>query len=439
MILLTGAYRLFFTAAGLFAAVALPFWLVMYMGGADLLDDPMSWHMHEMLFGYLGAALAGFLFTAIPNWTGRPALAPAQIAVLFGLWLAGGRLAIFIAPEALAAQVITAAFLPVVTVLAGGRDIIASQNKRNLVVVGLLAAMSLVQAVFLWLDPQWAIDAALALSLVLMALVGGRVTPPAFTRNWLNRRGGGKVPPPPFGRVDRAGLTATTLVAASWAATGLSMVTGVLAVLATLALAARLTRWQAARVAREPLLLAQHAAYAWLPIGTALLAAASLSDLVTLSQIRHAFGAGGAIGTMTVIVMLRALLGHSGRPIEGGRMIDWLLLSLLHIGAALRVISGGSATRSRCCIRQAASGRLAWRCSSCAPADCPGPPASVGPLAQIAPPSMPRGRLQPRAASGTDGAKLSGGSLTWKPYPRTPVSAASRASTNTQVKPPAPT
>ncbi|WP_421702834.1 NnrS family protein [Aliiroseovarius sp.] len=334
MILLTGAYRLFFPAAGLFAAVALPLWLVMYMG-ADLLDDPMSWHMHEMLFGYLGAALAGFLFTAIPNWTGRPALAPAQIAVLFGLWLAG-RLAIFVAPEAMAAQVITAAFLPVTTVLAG-RDIIASQNKRNLVVVGLLAAMSLVQAVFLWLDPQWATDAALALSLVLMALIGGRVTP-AFTRNWLNRRGGGKVPPP-FGRVDRAGLTATGLVAASWAATGLSMVTGVLAVLATLALAARLTRWQAARVAQEPLLLAQHAAYAWLPIGTALLAAASLSDLVTLSQIRHAFGA-GAIGTMTVIVMLRAVLGHSGRPIEG-RLIDWILLACLHLGALLRVISGG--------------------------------------------------------------------------------------------------
>ena len=70
MILLTGAYRLFFPAAGLFAAVALPLWLVMYMG-ADLLDDPMSWHMHEMLFGYLAAALAGFLFTAIPNWTGH--------------------------------------------------------------------------------------------------------------------------------------------------------------------------------------------------------------------------------------------------------------------------------------------------------------------------------------------------------------------------------
>ena len=334
MILLTGAYRLFFPAAGLFAALALPAWLAMYMG-VDLTPDPLSWHMHEMLFGYLGAALAGFLFTAIPNWTGRPPLVPAQLAVLFVLWLAG-RVAVFVAPEALAAQVITAAFLPVVTVLAA-REIIAAGNTRNLVIVALLAALSLAQAVFLWLDPHWATDAALALALVLMALVGGRVTP-AFTRNWLNRKGGGKVPPP-FGRVDRAGLTATAVLAAAWAGTGLSTATGVLAVLATLTLGARLSRWQAARVAREPLLLAQHAAYGWLVIGTALLAAACLTDLVTLSQVRHALGA-GAIGTMTVIVMIRALLGHSGRPIEG-RAMDWALLGLLHLGAALRVISGG--------------------------------------------------------------------------------------------------
>lgn len=334
MILLSGAYRLFFPAAGLFAAIALPAWLAMYMG-ADLVDDPLSWHMHEMLFGYLGAALAGFLFTAIPNWTGRPPLAPAQIAALFALWCAG-RIAIFLSPEAFAAQIVTAAFLPVVTILAA-REILLAGNKRNLVIVGLLAAMSLAQVLFLWVDAQWATDAALALSLVLMALVGGRVTP-AFTRNWLNKRGGGKVPPP-FGKVDRAGLTASALVAASWAATGLSNVTGALAVLATLALGARLSRWQGARVAREPLLLAQHAAYAWLPLGTALLALASLTDLVTLSQVRHAFGA-GAIGTMTVIVMIRAILGHSGRVIEG-RLIDWILLALLHLGALLRVVSGG--------------------------------------------------------------------------------------------------
>ncbi len=334
MILLTGAYRLFFPAAGLFAATALPAWLAMYMG-AEMTPDPLSWHMHEMLFGYLGAALAGFLFTAIPNWTRRPPLAPGMLAALFGLWLAG-RIAVFVAPEAPGAQVIIAAFLPAVTILAA-REVISAGNWRNLVVVGLVAALSLVQILFLWGDTAWATDAAFALTVVLMALIGGRVTP-AFTRNWLNKRGGGKVPPP-FDMVDRAGLVTTALAMASWAGTGLSSMTGGLAVLATLALAARLSRWQALRVRREPLLLAQHAAYAWLVIGLALLAGTCLSDAVTLSQVHHAFGA-GAIGTMTVIVMIRALLGHSGRPIEGG-LIDWILLSLLHLGALLRVVSGG--------------------------------------------------------------------------------------------------
>ncbi|WP_424942478.1 NnrS family protein [Aliiroseovarius crassostreae] len=331
MILLTGAYRLFFPAAALFAGVAVPLWLALYMGAADLISDPFLWHQHEMLFGYLPAALAGFLFTAIPNWTRRPGLPPVAIAGLFTLWLVA-RVAMFVAPEALVSDAISLAFLPVVAGLALG-NLILAKNSRNYVVAAVIFALSLSQAMFLFADTDLGLTAGFALSFVLMVHIGGRVTP-AFSRNWLKKRGAAKIPAG-FGPVDQVAITLSAVTAVSWTTLGIGPITGLLAALTTVALALRLSRWCGLAVRSEPLLFAQHAAYAWLVIGVALLALSGIADLASGSQIRHALGA-GAIGTMTVIVMLRAVLGHSGRPLEGGRLDTTLLISL-HLGAALRV------------------------------------------------------------------------------------------------------
>ncbi len=334
MIIFSGAWRLFFPAAALFAGLALPLWLLLYAGHADLMADAMNWHMHEMLWGYLGAALAGFLLTAIPNWTGRPVMKGAPLAALFALWLAG-RAGMFFMPENLLAQLVTLAFLPVLGAIAA-RDIIKADNKRNLVVVVLIAMFSLAQVVMLFGLPDMGLTAGFAVALLLMALIGGRVTP-AFTRNWLKARGAPALPAL-FGLVDKAALGLSLGVALSWTASGTSTVTGIIAALAAIALTVRLVRWQGWAVRPEPLLLALHAAYLWLPIALILLALASLSDLATLSQVYHAMGA-GAIASMTAIIILRAALGHSGRPIVGTKL-DWLLLSALHLGAALRIGSG---------------------------------------------------------------------------------------------------
>ncbi len=334
MILLTGAYRLFFPAAALFAGAAIPLWLMHYMGEVDLIADPFLWHQHEMLFGYLPAALAGFLFTAIPNWTRRPALPPLAIAALFALWLAG-RMAMFLAPEALMSQAISLAFLPVVAGLALG-NLILAQNRRNYIVAAVIFALSVAQAMFLFGDAELGLTAGFALSFALMAHIGGRVTP-AFSRNWLKKRGAAKVPAP-FGLVDQIALTLTGITALVWGTLGAGEISGGLAAITACALAVRLSRWCGWSVRSEPLLFAQHAAYAWLVIAMALLALNGLADLATMSQVRHALGA-GAIGTMTAIVMLRAVLGHSGRPLEA-RWIDTILLSCLHLGAALRVLAG---------------------------------------------------------------------------------------------------
>ncbi|MCP5038985.1 MAG: NnrS family protein [Rhodobacteraceae bacterium] len=334
MILFTAAWRLFFPAAGLFAGLALPLWLLMHAGQVTPVTDPLAWHMHEMLFGYLPAALAGFLLTAIPNWTGRPALKGAPLAALFALWLAG-RVAMFMAPAGFIAPLITVIFLPALGILAA-RDIIKSGNIRNLVVVALIGVMALAQALMLFGPAEIGINAGFATALALMALIGGRITP-AFSRNWLMMRKATALPAP-FGLVDKAAMASTIAAAISWSVSGSTAITGVLAIVASITLAARVARWQGWAVRSEPLLLAQHIAYLWLAIAMALLALNSLTDWVTLSQTRHAFGAGG-VATMTMIVMLRAALGHSGRPIIGG-FGDWLLFVTLHLGAALRVISG---------------------------------------------------------------------------------------------------
>ena len=240
MILLTGAYRLFFPAAGLLAGIAIPLWLVLYMGAADLVEDPLTWHQHEMLWGYLPAALAGFLFTAIPNWTRRPPLSPVPLGALFALWLLA-RVLMFLAPEAFMSQLIAVAFLPTVALLAL-RELVASDNRRNFVVAAMVMLLAASQAVFFWVDAELGLTLGFALAFVLMAQIGGRVTP-AFSRNWLKARGI-KSLPPSFGPLDRSTLSISVATALAWVVLGVTPITGIIAAAAAFALTLRLVRWR---------------------------------------------------------------------------------------------------------------------------------------------------------------------------------------------------
>ena len=333
MVLLSAAFRLFFPAMGLYAVLALPLWLALFAGWGGWIADPLAWHMHEMLYGYVPAALSGFLLTAIPNWTGRPGLKGAPLAALFGLWLAG-RLAMLAAPGALAAQLVALGFLPVL-VLVAGREIVLAGNRRNLVVVGLVAALALGEALFFFVDADLGLNTGFAAIFILMMLIGGRVTP-AFTRNWLMQRRESRLPRG-FGRVDQAamGLAVATLVL--WLAAPSSALTGLFAAAAALTLLGRMARWRGLATAREPLMLALHAGYLWLPVSLGLLALSLLTDTTVAAQVRHAMGA-GAIGTMTLIMAYRATLGHAGRKIAGGTP-DRVMLGAVHLGAALRVVA----------------------------------------------------------------------------------------------------
>lgn len=337
MTILSGAYRVFFPAAGLMAALAVPLWVFTQSGSLDPgVQITQYWHTHEMLFGYLGAALAGFLLTAIPNWTNRPALTGLPLLGLFLLWLAG-RAVMFAAPDAAAITLIFPAALALFTT----REIVLGGNTRNLVVAGAVWLFVLAQAVMLWGDPSLGQRMGFAIAASIITLIGGRVTP-AFTRNWLKAKGQAVIVPG-FGLVDRIALSATVAAALSWVVMDMQQITGVLAGAAAIAQLLRLVRWKGRHVTSEPLMLALHAAYGWLVLAWGLLAFDALNLMSGGSAAFHAFGA-GAVGTMTLIVMIRALLGHSGQPITANRL-DVIALVLVHLGAALRLAASSTTSQ----------------------------------------------------------------------------------------------
>jgi len=360
--LLQLGFRPFFLAAGLWAVLAMALWLAQLAGHLILPSalDPISWHAHEMIFGYAMAAVAGFLLTAVPNWTGRLPVRGAPLAGLAALWLLG-RAAVAASGliGAPMAALIDLAF-PVFFLLVVAREIAAGKSRKNLMMVVLLALLALGNALTHLETLGGPATASLgqrlglAALIFLIALVGGRVTP-SFTRNWLAKRDAGRLPAA-FGLTDRVALVATAAALLAWIAAPEAPPTPWLALAAGVALAVRLSRWCGLRTASEPLLLVLHVGYAWLPLGLILLAAARLTPLLSGSAALHALTA-GAVGTMTLAVMCRATLGHSGRALTAGPGTT-AIFGMITLAALLRV-GGGAALGEFGAILLLASG-AAW-------------------------------------------------------------------------------
>jgi uncharacterized protein involved in response to NO len=335
-------YRPLFFGAALFAAVGLPAWVAILALGLELPSHlaPRDWHVHEMVFGYVGAVLAGFLLTAIPNWTGRLPVAGWPLALLGGLW-AAGRVAMAVSASAPAtAAVVDAAFLVVVAAIAW-REVLTGRNSRNLPVCAAVSLFALANAgfhvaVLAGLDRGLAERGALAVIGFLICLIGGRIVP-SFSRNWMAKRGAARLPAP-FGLIDKAALAATGAAAVAWIAAPASLATAVLAAAGAALLSWRLARWRGWATGAEPLVLILHIAYLWLPVWLALTGLqAAWPALVDPSTALHALTA-GAIGTMTIAVMTRATLGHSGRDLTAG-LLTAAVYALVVGGAALRVLT----------------------------------------------------------------------------------------------------
>jgi uncharacterized protein involved in response to NO len=331
-------FRPFFFLAALDAGLAIPAWLWMYLAG-HALPGPfagLEWHAHEMLFGYLGAVMAGFILTAIPNWTGRLPLSGWPLAGLVGLWLAG-RAACALVADPAAAMAVDLAF-PAVLAFTVWREVLAGRNWKNAPVAVMITLFGVANALHhagnIGLVPQeFGRRLALGVAAMLIALIGGRIVP-SFTRNWLVKSGGSRLPAG-FGGLDKAALGAAALALVLWIVAPQSAASGIALVSAGALLAARLARWRGHLAVGEPILFVLHAGYGWLAAALLLLGASGLSDVVPESAALHALTA-GAIGTMTLAVMTRASLGHTGRTIAADRAVIAIYCAV-SLGAALRV------------------------------------------------------------------------------------------------------
>ncbi len=326
-VILQQSFRPFFLLAGLWSALAMALWLGT-LAGAPVLPgavDPLAWHQHEMLFGFAAAAIAGFILTAIPNWTGGLPVSGLPLAALVGLW-AAGRIAMMMG-DVLGPWLVAGLDLSFLFALAAtiGRELVSGKNWRNLPVLALITLLAagnlLVHLESLAIAATAGAGYRLAVFTVamLIALIGGRVVP-SFTRNWLKKEGATALPAE-MGKVDQAALAALAILAVAMVVAPGSPITAAMALATGLLHAWRLARWQGFKVLTEPLLWVLHLGYAWLTAGLLLVGIAGfgdvLGDVLAPSAALHALTT-GAFGTMILAVASRASLGHSGRPLTAG-------------------------------------------------------------------------------------------------------------------------
>jgi len=342
--LLSYGFRPFFLGAALWAILAMVLWIGSLAGLWQLAPGygALAWHAHEMLFGYASAVVAGFLLTAVPNWTGRLPVAGSRLALLFSLWCLA-RIA-FLATGAtgpLPAIVIDSLFLPCL-LLAMAREIVAGRNWRNLkplALVGLLAAANIGfhAEVLITGAPDVSMRVAVAALIGLITVIGGRITP-SFTHSWLLRMRSPHLPAP-FGLIDKFALIASGVALVLWIVAPAMPATGLLFLAAAAAQAARLFRWHGVHAWREPIVLILHLGYAFVPLGfllgaMSILLPGSLAGTAAL----HAWTV-GAIGLMTLGVMTRATRGHTGRDLTAS---NWTMAiyGAMTATALLRIAAG---------------------------------------------------------------------------------------------------
>ena len=335
-------FRPFFLLAAIWAAVAMPLWLLPLFGTGDGMAAILTrdWHVHEMLFGYAGAVIVGYMTVAGANWTGHYPVAGRPIVFLVALWLAG-RAAMFAHPVlGMGAAVIDASFL-ILFALALWREQLAANNWRSLapcIVISLLALSNVGFHAGAILPVLGAASERMAIGLVtfLIALMGGRLVP-SFTRNWMARQ---RITPEPapYGRFDMAVLIVTGAGIASWIVLPFASISGVLLALAGAGLFVRLIRWRGWAAAGDAMVLILHLGYFWCALGVGLLGVSILSPAdVPITAAIHALTA-GAIGVMTLAIMTRTSRSHTGRERRADTATVFIY-AFINAAAATRVLA----------------------------------------------------------------------------------------------------
>lgn len=343
--LLAYGFRPFFLLTAAYGALVILGWTGFVLGGwaLPLGWSPLKWHSHEMLYGLVPAAIAGFLLTAITNWTDARPLNGGKLLALVLLWVAG-RVVMGLAawlPGWLVAAV-DLAFLPA---LGAYLALVLWQhgNTRNLILVGILALLTLgnllMHVGFIAISPdllQAGEHLGLNVIVLLMAVIAGRIIP-AFSANWLKHNGGNPAWVTRSPWTDRLALASIALLILLDLLNAPTEVLGAAALVAGGINGVRLWQWAGWRVAREPLLWILHLAYLWIVLAL-LLRAGALFDLGISSTLwQHALGVGG-IGILLLGVMTRVSMGHTGRPLKLVRFGLMIYLAII-ASAVIRVLA----------------------------------------------------------------------------------------------------
>jgi uncharacterized protein involved in response to NO len=323
IVLFSYGFRPFFLAAGIWAMVAMSLWITTLIGQTAVGGDYGApyWHAHEMLFGFAPAVLAGFLLTAVPNWTGRLPVSGRPLMLLFGLWCAG-RAALLttdlIGVETAAA--IDSLFLPALLIICA-REVIAGRKWKDLKVVAGLGALTLANigfhvGVISGDHADIAMRLAISAYVALITVVGGRILP-SFTRNWQNKIGLTRFPAP-YDLYDTVAIALGLVTLGLWIALPGTALTAPFAFVAGLAHLARLYRWRGWTTYPEKLLLVLHIAYGFVPLGFAGIGLAALGLIEPFAAL-HVLTV-GTVATMMLAVMTRATRGHTGRVLTASRL-----------------------------------------------------------------------------------------------------------------------
>ena len=339
------AFRPFFLLVGAYAMLMLLAW-AFYLSGVIVWPDgvpPRVRHGHEMIFGFAGGAIAGFLLTAVASWTNRPPVSGVTLMMICAAWVMA-RVGGFLPGQVgwLVWSLSSLLFWGGLLALMSG-EVIAAKNERNYKALLLLTAFLLVEGAF-FINAGGSIDLqdqclrmGLCLVLGMIIMVGGRIIP-AFSQNWLRLNGVDKTMAlPVFNHFDTAAILLTALFGIGFVLWPQSALTGVLGLLAAFAQAYRLLRWKGWLLSREPLLWVLHLGYAWISIGFFLLGIAILGKPSLWESGIHALTY-GAVGTLILGVAARVALGHTGRPLQSFPLMT-LAFALINLGALSRVIA----------------------------------------------------------------------------------------------------
>lgn len=331
-------FRPFFLLGSLYAGAAIICWIAMLAHGTRLpgVFQDIAWHAHEMIFGYVAAIIAGFVLTAVPNWTGRMPVSGAPLGFLLAVWFSG-RIAVATFPWPWIVFVVDSAFL---LLLSAGlwREVVAGRNWRNMPVcalVSLFAAANVLSHAGQQYSGLAGYGDRLALGVVamLIGLIGGRIVP-SFTRNWMAKLGIDPKPVP-FGRFDQGVLLVSTAALVCWVIVSETAAAGIMLIVAGGLHLIRMARWRGELTVREPIVAILHLGYIWLALaliglGGAILFPATVDAASSLHMLTA-----GAIGTMTLAVMTRASLGHTGHAISAGPATV-AIYAFVTIGAVVR-------------------------------------------------------------------------------------------------------